>query len=399
MPNYYNTGTVSVNNGATTVTLSGGLWSDLLAADTLELAGQRVTIASVTDTTHFELATAWSGTTQSGAAYLVRFDAPSRFTSGYLAEQVRALVARAGILEAARPTYEVQSLGSNTPPGSPVTNDMYVVGTSPSGAWAGHANNLAQWTGSAWLFTAPDHGITVVSAATGIVSIWNGTAWTTFQTALGYTPVNKAGDTMSGRLVAAGGVQGNSGIGTATGNLGELEVRGNGTGAAALAFHRPGSYQAYFGLDTDNAWKIGGSSLGANAYRLYHQGNAVGTVSQSAGVPTGAIVEKGSNAAGDYVRYADGTQICWRRHLRAPGVIAAGATVSLGAYTFPAAFSAAPVVTTAYDGKWASYIISAIQDVATTGIGGAFFTNVSSASRDTTGTNPTFHYLAIGRWY
>ncbi|MFV3287063.1 hypothetical protein ACNFCI_23940, partial [Pseudomonas sp. NY15356] len=36
----------------------------------------------------------------------------------------------------------------------------------------------------------------------------------------------------------------------------------------------------------------------------------VGTVSQSGGVPTGAIVERGSNANGDYVKFADGTLIC-----------------------------------------------------------------------------------------
>ena len=39
--------------------------------------------------------------------------------------------------------------------------------------------------------------------------------------------------------------------------------------------------------------------------------NLVGTVSQSGGVPTGAVVERGSNANGEYVRFADGTQICW----------------------------------------------------------------------------------------
>jgi hypothetical protein len=43
---------------------------------------------------------------------------------------------------------------------------------------------------------------------------------------------------------------------------------------------------------------------------LYHTGNILGTVSQSGGVPTGAIIERGSNANGEYVRYADGTQIC-----------------------------------------------------------------------------------------
>lgn len=36
----------------------------------------------------------------------------------------------------------------------------------------------------------------------------------------------------------------------------------------------------------------------------------VGTVSQSAGVPTGAIIQRGSNANGEFIRFADGTQIC-----------------------------------------------------------------------------------------
>ncbi|MFL1495729.1 hypothetical protein ACI77E_30595, partial [Pseudomonas antarctica] len=36
----------------------------------------------------------------------------------------------------------------------------------------------------------------------------------------------------------------------------------------------------------------------------------VGTVSQSAGLPTGAIIERGSNANGSYTKYADGTLIC-----------------------------------------------------------------------------------------
>ncbi|ETU80520.1 hypothetical protein Q094_06066, partial [Pseudomonas aeruginosa PS42] len=43
---------------------------------------------------------------------------------------------------------------------------------------------------------------------------------------------------------------------------------------------------------------------------LFHTGNILGTVSQSGGAPTGAIIERGSNANGEYVRFADGTQIC-----------------------------------------------------------------------------------------
>ena len=43
---------------------------------------------------------------------------------------------------------------------------------------------------------------------------------------------------------------------------------------------------------------------------VYNQAGILGTVSQSGGVPTGAIIERGSNANGEYVRFADGTQIC-----------------------------------------------------------------------------------------
>jgi len=44
--------------------------------------------------------------------------------------------------------------------------------------------------------------------------------------------------------------------------------------------------------------------------KAFRRGNILGTVSQSGGVPTGAIIERGINANGEYVRYADGTQIC-----------------------------------------------------------------------------------------
>jgi hypothetical protein len=38
----------------------------------------------------------------------------------------------------------------------------------------------------------------------------------------------------------------------------------------------------------------------------------VGTVSQSGGLVTGSVIEKGTNANGSYIKYADGTQICWK---------------------------------------------------------------------------------------
>lgn len=46
--------------------------------------------------------------------------------------------------------------------------------------------------------------------------------------------------------------------------------------------------------------------------KVLHTGNLVGTVSQSSSVPTGAAIERGSNANGEYTKFADGTMICSR---------------------------------------------------------------------------------------
>ncbi len=48
-----------------------------------------------------------------------------------------------------------------TPPGSPAEGDRYLVGIAPSGAWQGHANAIAEWTGAAWEFTAATAGMVV----------------------------------------------------------------------------------------------------------------------------------------------------------------------------------------------------------------------------------------------
>lgn len=81
-----------------------------------------------------------------------------------------------------------------------------------------------------------------------------------------------------GRVLAVGGGQpSSSGMATATGSLGGFEARAQGSGgsagAAFVTFHRPGAYATYLGLDTDNQLKVGGWSMGANAYRLWHENN------------------------------------------------------------------------------------------------------------------------------
>jgi len=48
---------------------------------------------------------------------------------------------------------------------------------------------------------------------------------------------------------------------------------GNPSASAVIQFHRQGSFAAYIGLDTDNQWAVGGRSMGAVRYRLFHEGN------------------------------------------------------------------------------------------------------------------------------
>ncbi|MCG6539191.1 hypothetical protein MCB86_03765, partial [Pseudomonas sp. KSR10] len=71
--------------------------------------------------------------------------------------------------------------------------------------------------------------------------------------------------------------------------------------------------------------------------KAFRRGNILGTVAQSSGVPTGAIIERGSNANGEYVRWADGTQICTVA-VGGIGAWSAGLRLSRG-WTFPAPFA------------------------------------------------------------
>jgi hypothetical protein len=78
------------------------------------------------------------------------------------------------------------------------------------------------------------------------------------------------------------------------------------------------------------------------AGEIYGQGNILGTVSQSGGVPTGAIIERGSNANGEFVKYADGTQT-----VRQPFSFNFGASRGdrTSGLSFPSAFSERPALT------------------------------------------------------
>jgi len=64
-------------------------------------------------------------------------------------------------------------------------------------------------------------------------------------------------------------------IATATGSQGAIEIRNDGVANDAfMAFHSGGDYAFYFGLDAStNDLAVGGWSMGANKYKVWHQNN------------------------------------------------------------------------------------------------------------------------------
>lgn len=93
------------------------------------------------------------------------------------------------------------------------------------------------------------------------------------------------------------------------------------------------------------AWPLSAAALVAAG--LFGPANILGAVSQSGGIPTGAIIESGTTATGDYTKYADGTLICSLLITNTDVVNSAATGMYIGAtfnWTFPAAFATPPVV-------------------------------------------------------
>ncbi|WP_240325572.1 DUF2793 domain-containing protein [Sphingomonas mesophila] len=56
----------------------------------------------------------------------------------------------------------VLEVGRNAPPASPAPGDCYVLGSAPTGAWAGQARALAGFTEGGWRFVAAVAGMQVL---------------------------------------------------------------------------------------------------------------------------------------------------------------------------------------------------------------------------------------------
>ncbi|WP_311969356.1 hypothetical protein [Pseudomonas baltica] len=145
-----------------------------------------------------------------------------------------------------------------------------------------------------------------------------------------------------------------------------------------------------YSTDTGSTWTAWDSSS-------YGRSNIVGAVSQASGIPTGAVIETGTNANGSYTKFADGTMICigvspvqtTNNQYSATGIYYAA-----NAYqSFPVAFVGTPRVMMMPIAQTVSF--SWVASDATP-------SNLSFTSRLVAmGLNATaqISFVAIGRWF
>lgn len=64
----------------------------------------------------------------------------------------------------------------DTPPGSPVGGDRYLIGTG-TGAWSGHDGDVTEYIASSWVFTDPIEGMIVWINSLNVFYLYYDSAW------------------------------------------------------------------------------------------------------------------------------------------------------------------------------------------------------------------------------
>lgn len=302
------------------------------------------------------------------------------------------------------------------PPASPAQGDRYLVPVGATGAWAGQGGKIAIYDLNTWSFEAPVAGWSARVLSEDAQVRFDGTDWLsglgaleaatlgvngaadatnrlcnvapatllTHEGAGHQLKINKAGPGDTASLLFQTDWSGRAEMGTA--GTDDFAIKVSADGAAwltALAFD--GTSGTVSGAAVQSAATDTGAGKLARADYAYGPGNLLGGVAQAGGIPTGAVLERGDNANGSYLRLADGTQICWAQKTSS----ATGQTL----WTYPAGFvgGSAPVVQATAQVQTAHF--------ASTGAPSAMGVNFSvwglSAARVAYATGLT----AFGRWY
>ena len=319
----------------------------------------------------------------------------------------------------------VVATNATTPPPVPEQGEVHALGSAPTDEWAGQAGNLAAWLDNAWHFLSPGIGWRAWDQTAGQIRIWDGSAW--IDPPVATQNLNGVGIATSYDDINRLSVRGPATLFSHDGGGHQVKINKAGSGdTASLLFQSNWTGHAEMGLAGNTGFSIKVSPDGGSwteALRLdpttgiadgaaiqasaddtttgrlmradygYGPGNLLGSVSESGGVPTGAVIERGSTANGDYVRFADGTQICTVTLSAVDCTNATGALFASAVFTwdFPMGFAtgATPAVSGAAGAASRFLGLDAPSGTQASG-------QVLSAVSDPTQLAPTL--VAIGRW-
>ena len=268
----YKTGTVSVTNGSKVVTGTGTAWlSNVQPGDGFTVAGTQVpyTVGSVDSDGQITLSAAYAGPSGSGLAYAIWRDFTTNENLPELSHGdietatiwTRALRLIDALVGAATTTNRGTVEKATTSEAKQAVADKYPDAAGVHAAFNQYGLGSPQEFLEVDADTLTNPGFYYLAGA-----------------------ATNLPDSSPHRVIVYGGAVSGSP------RLGQI--------AAEWDSNR--TYSRF--LDNSGVW--------SPWVKQYNQESVLGTVSQSGGVPTGAIIERGSNANGEYVKYADGSLIC-----------------------------------------------------------------------------------------
>lgn len=135
-----------------------------------------------------------------------------------------------------------------TPPGSPADGDTYIVAAAPTGAWTGHAKDIAYNDAGTWIFFTPSEGWRLDVADEDIVYRYSGAAWVTATTA--DSPVGRHLIPIMAGSIAPKAAAGCASLATLAGASGQPDV-------SYLAFDPTTEEHAQFAIAMPKSWNEG----------------------------------------------------------------------------------------------------------------------------------------------
>lgn len=168
------------------------------------------------------------------------------------------------------------------PPGSPAEGARYIVGPSPTGAWAGQAGRIAAYQDGAWAFYPPNEGWLAWVADEDTIYAWTGSAWAIGVALWG---INATPDTTNRFVLASPASLFNH-----AGNGHQQKINKNVAGdTASQLFQTNFSGRAEYGLIGDDDFHVKVSPDGSTFHEGVHIDRNTGAVNHTEGAKFEAV--------------------------------------------------------------------------------------------------------------